>query len=616
MVSKHAPSGVLTSPTFQTRNQPLLPENSPEAAIQLAYDRNVYVYRAINVIANNITRLPFRAGRELNGAYRTSSPLARLLGPPPGSPNPLWSPAMAWRYAIAQYLVTGKWAWALEKDKSGRIVGLWPIAVQHLKPVPIDPNSSQRSTPQYFSRFEYGTKGTDGYREFLPDDLIYCWRPSLSDPRQPESPLNIAKSEINIMWLLDQYDQGFLQNGGVPAHIIITAPFVGEDADDEREAFRDQFSRKFGGAKNTGTAMFAERELDMGEAGGNPGDPVTVVKIGQSQHDSDLRDLRNAKIADLVVSMGVPLSILGDSRQAKYENVEADRTTAWRETFHPTMRDLEDLVNIHLAPRLGDDVGWFETTSVPELRPTPLYSDESAPKLLQVGLIGRSEWRVTRGLPAELPKEDQDFFDNTGGDGNSVSDKPLAEPKALVDPLQKALPAPTPKTVPKVKAVTKVYPKADRSIEVPKVEFQDSPVRIEDEIRQKMVIRDSLVDVLNTLTGDMDRAVQQRLQSRRNRDPFDLGYWTERSKRVLGPVLRIAGLSNVEVDAYAECAVSAVSDAVTASGGVPSDMAELLLGEFDHRGSARDAESILLDLAVGRITPDRALRLVKGEETA
>lgn len=562
-------------------------------------------------------QIPFRAGALPGAAFRTTAPLAQLLGPPPGSPNPIWSPAMLWRYAIVQYLVTGKWAWAVERAPgSDRIVGLWPLPVQYLQPVMPEADSTK---PAYFESFDLYTRGSINYVNYKPDEIVYCWRPSLSDPRQPESPLNVMKSEINVMWLIGQFDQAFLQNGGVPSHLIVTSPFV-DDA--ERGAFRNQFNRKFGGVSNAGKPMFAERELDLGDAGAGGagiGDPVTVTKIGQSQRDSEMSNLRAAKIGDLSVGLGVPLSVLGDTRDAKFENIEGDRKILYRETIRPMLRDLEDLVNIQLAPRLGNDVGWFDITKVYELKPIPLFSERWGPTLVESGIITRDEYRDDLGLPpltdaqkAEIDAAGQPLVEDIPAPGTELPAKPKLVPLPGLPAVDSGLkPKASPAAAPPRPAKNNNPPKSPLGAPPKATTARSAPVvqAVAQRVSHTKGIRDGLIDIL---VIDLAHAVEQRANSRRkSRELVDVQHWTNRFRTVLATVVDDPRtLTRCTAEAI-ELAVRTVAAGGVLDGNVTQRIVEIYDG-YDSRVPLAQIGQILGQMRAGTMDQDRALKIIKG----
>lgn len=551
----------------------MLPDYSSEDLITKGYGSNIYAYRAINAIASNISAMPFRVGlggRDVNHP-RATAPLARLLGPPPGTPNPQWSPGMLWRYSICQYLITGVFAWIVEKNPhTGQIQGLWPMSVQHIRPIFPDPDSTK---PEYFEGYEYGVPGGPEYRTFKPDEIVYCWRPSLKDPRKPESPLDIASLDLNIYTLLGQFDLAFLQNGGVPSHMIVTAPFTD---DVERQAFRAQFTSKFGGAPNTGKPMFGERSIEPGEEGGSD-DPISIVQIGQSQKDAELSTLRDTKIADTCVALGVPLSILGDSRTAKFENVEADRRTFWMETCKPVFREVEDLVNTHLAPRMGGDTGWFDTDGIPELRSVPAISDENAIQLIAAEAITLAEWREMRSLGA-MDYEQLDKERAARMDAAPVAQPPARPQLRPPTAVEQAKPPAKQLTPPRV-LKTPISATAQR---LDRAEPDNTPA----------------LALLKVLLDDMAETRAQQATSRRKR-PFNVTYWIDRTRALMEPVTSVENPRAV-VSAFVADATLAPDEALT------------LLRTPAAQVSASLVADQLFQVATGQLDADRALRLIQG----
>lgn len=367
----------------------MYPRQNPDAAIEWGYWANLYAYRCVNTVAATIGGLPFRASDEADGNPDLTAGLAQLLGPAPGGPNAYWSSALLWRYLVVQWLVQGRFA-LLKQYTGQQLVGLFPLQVQGLFPVPATSGGSP------FERFEY-LRGTPYFREFGPEELVYCWNPSQSDWRAPESVLGPAARTVNLMKLIEDFDTSFLVNGGVPAYLVTTEAFAGKD---DRARFRRQFDR-FAGAANAGQVMFAERQFDGGGKAGTvpPTDPVRIDTIGINQRDAELTALRDNKIRDLCVAFGVPLSLLGDSSLTRFHQTAEDRQFYYTETISPLVAALADQVNITLGAELAE-FGWFETTGIRELARQRVFTNDGvAAQLVSSNLITRDEWRLDAGLP-------------------------------------------------------------------------------------------------------------------------------------------------------------------------------------------------------------------------
>lgn len=495
-------------------------------------ERSLYATRAIEYVADTISGLPFVAGNAVSRMPRPTTQMQQLLGPAPGGPNPQWSSAKLWNYSIKQYMVLGKFAWLPEYDDAGRIVALWPLMAQYLIPVVAEPNSKLG----YFKEFEYGTRGAAGHRIFKPDQIVYIWRPSQHDVRQPEAPLRLATMGIVISQLLDQFDRSFLQSGGVPAHMVITPPF---ETAAERNAFRNQFNRKFGGASNAGKTMFSETDTEPGEYGTTPAQSSVDIKvIGQSQKDSELNVMRLARIDDIVAVFGVALSLLGISKDSKYTNMQTDRQNYWQGRGISTIRELQDHVNIALGPLMDGpkDVGWFDTGSVPELRGTPRFSEAGGAAAVIAGLITLNQYLEDRGLPRS---DDPDA---------DTLRKPAAVPAQLPNP-------------PADPAVAPADPVAE-------------PKRVA-AVRTDLlgVVRDQLAIELRAQRGEIEaRLAGKRGGRKKAAAQLDLGmayeaeHWHNRMILNLTPTLRAAGFADHDISSWSEDITGRVANELHTSG--------------------------------------------------
>lgn len=551
LASIRPPVGATADPMFNSiPHQPMWSQYDGPNSVILSR-RNIYAARCIETIAKSVSGLPFNAGNAISRAARPTTAMQQLLGPAPGGPNPSWSAAKLWRFTVTQYMTLGKFAWLKEYDSAGRVIALWPLMAQYVIPVIADPKAGIG----YFEKYRYGTQGSLGYREFSLKDLVYVWRPSQRDVRQPESPLALARFGIDIMALLDQFDNSFLTNGGVPSHLIITPPFSSRA---EQRSFRDQFSRKFGGAANSNKAMFAEEVTAPGEDGSVVGarSSVDVKVIGTTQKDAKLDVLRDAKIMDMCVNFGVPLSMLGYSADSKYTNMEVDRDNYWQETIKPLLTELEDGTNLTLGLDLDGpkDVGWFDTADVPELRPAPLLSEAGGMAAVAAGLITPNQYLIDRGLPAST-EPDMDKLRTPAPAAKPGGDGPPKQGEEV--PELPGGPVPEP---PIATARTHV-----QAVRVDRL----APVR----------------EQLALELADQSRELELRLTGKRGgRNKarasvslalvYDADHWSQRMARNLAPALRAAGYASEQITRWSEDVTVHLQDHLAAGG---SDVA----GEID-----------------------------------
>lgn len=582
--SANPPRGALESPGFYgTPGQPLWPSFDPQTAIRIG-ERNVFAMRCVEVIANSISGLNYQAGSVKSRTPRPTSRQMQLLGPAPGRPNPKWSSTKLWRYSVIQYLITGKYAWLKEFDAAGRVAALWPLMAQHLTPVLAEPGSSD-----YFAGYRYGTRGARGYREFTLDQVAYCWRPSQEDFRQPEPPMRLAQWGIQVLKLIDEFDAAFLRNGGVPTHLVISPAF---EKNEERIAFRDQFRTKFGGARNAGKPAFAEFEDDPADPGqGAPRQTIDVKTIGLAQKDSQMRESRMDRIDEMCAALGVPLSLLGISRDSKYTNMKTDLEVLWQITNKPIITELEDNTNTALSDLDGPlDVGWFDLSGVPELRKPPVFSETEGLAAVAAGTITENEYRADRGLP---PKDGGDVY-------RTPATPPAAEPPQLENGSLDAPPATG--APPKLKVVRAAAVRTDLLT----------------------VVRDQLAVELAAQRAELQaRRDGKRGGRRRAHALLDLGlvydveHWQRRAVTNLGPGLRAAGYDDAAIEAFSADITAAVADQLAGSTDIEQASWEPdgYLVQLDRPAATlpvADVEQALLQLATGHGDAAAALSALGG----
>lgn len=389
------PTAATGSTGFRARGMPMVAEWDAASAIKLAYYSNIIVHRCVQVTANALSRVPFRVGADPTkpSDFDQRAPLARLLGPAPGGPNRETSARQLWAWTVAQYLVTGRFGWEVEDDGGDRKlpVALWPLPASGLHPIPTSGGA------HYFERFEFGPKADR--KKLTAQQVVYGWRPSANDWREPESVLQAARMDVSVAVMQDRYDYAFLRNGARPDFLVVHEAF--ED-DDQTDAFRGQFLSEHRGPDNAGKPAFVEA-LNAGDKGVTGA--IDVKQLGLSQKDADSIRRYEQKLRAICLAFGTPLSKLGDSSGRTFDNAGQEDSNWYGETVQPLGDELADIVNIKLAPRLGQNVGWWDWQSVPALRPARKFQVANPVELLAAGVVDDNEVRADLELPTRTETE-------------------------------------------------------------------------------------------------------------------------------------------------------------------------------------------------------------------
>ena len=372
-----------TSPTL-----PQVDEWHAEQAFRLGYSMNVIAYRCVQLRARASASVPFVAGSRMSDAtsLRPDSPLAKFFGPAPGGPAPKMSASKLFRWTHAQKIVTGRRAWEIETDAQGRPVAFWPLASAFLKATP------SAGGTDWFRVFEYGT-GPNPVK-FKPEDVFYGWDPSGVDFRQAESEMQALRFDLSLINLCDRHSIGFLRNNAVPAAIVTTTAFPDEAS---RRKFIRNWSSEFSGPENAGRVALNE----VGDDGDGPvADSIDVKVLGLSAKDARLVEQRKDLIHEVAIGLGTPFSKL-DASGRTFENADAEDRDWWENTILPELTDLQDDINMQIAPRLGSEVGWFDLRNVRALkrRSFAVLNGQDLPALVDRGIILGNEIRADASLP-------------------------------------------------------------------------------------------------------------------------------------------------------------------------------------------------------------------------
>lgn len=398
LVERRDPTAATRQLQYTSPGLAQVPEWDADKAFRFGYIANVIAYRCIQLRARAVSNVPLIVGPR-RGVARTdpeNSPLWRLLGPPPGGPAPKLSARKLLRWTLAQQIVTGRRAWEIETadgKEDGLPVAFWPLVSAKLDAKPTE------GGVEWFRVFEYGRSGEK--RTLRPGFVFFGWDPAGLDFRQAESALQSARFDFSMVTLADRYSVSFLMNNATPATVVVTSQFPDTET---RNRFQAQWDAEYAGVDNAGRTRFHEVSDD---GDGPVGESIDVKVLGLSQRDAQLAESRKVSLMEVAISLGTPWSKL-DASGRTFDNADAEERTWWRDTNDPDMTDLEDDINMQLAPRLGGDVCWFDRDSVPELRRkvVPITNKVGVDVLVKSQLMTLNEARADYGL-APVPDGDR-----------------------------------------------------------------------------------------------------------------------------------------------------------------------------------------------------------------
>jgi hypothetical protein len=197
-----------------------------------------------------------------------------------------------------------------------------------------------------------------------------------------------ARYDLSLVTMSDRFGLSFLKNNAVPATVVTTTAFP-DDA--TKRAFERQWAAEYQGSDNAGRTMFNY----VGDDGSGPvGETIDIKVLGLSAKDSRLVEQRKGAMMEVAIALGTPWSKL-DASGRTFDNAEVEDRTWYEETIHPDLSDLQDDINMQLAPRLGGDVVWFDLRGVRAFQRKfePITQKVGAPALLQSRIMKIDEAR-------------------------------------------------------------------------------------------------------------------------------------------------------------------------------------------------------------------------------
>lgn len=315
-------------------------------------------------------------------------PLPELLK----QPNPFYSGALLWMATVAEYTIDGNAYWRKLRNANGGIAQLWYVPGQLIKPRwPSDGS-------EFISHYEYNPNGRPERIE-TADIVHFRFGVDPNNPRKGLSPLASALRELYSDNEAANFSGALLRNLGVPG--VILSP-DGPDvtfSKESAEAFKAEFSSKFGG-DNRGAPMVMS-------------DATKISVLAWSPQQMNLRELRRLPEERISAVLGVPAVVAGLGAgldRATYSNMHEAREAAYEHNIIPTQRLFAADIHAQLLPDYGDTAKLmvdFDNTKVRALQDDQNALATRVKTLVEGGIQSVGEGRRMMGLNAD---QSHDFY--------------------------------------------------------------------------------------------------------------------------------------------------------------------------------------------------------------
>ncbi|MBX9805605.1 MAG: phage portal protein [Alphaproteobacteria bacterium] len=311
------------------------------------YQKNVIVYRCVNLIARGLSSVPwllYKDDEEL-----AHHPLLTLLN----APSPRQAGSAFMESVVGFLLLSGNTYIEAVHDHEGRPVELHPLRPDRMKIIP-----GSGGIP---SAYEYSVAGQ---HKILPCDPVTGHSSILHlknfhplNDWYGMSPIEAAARSIDQHNAVAGHNLALLQNGGRPSGGLIVRPSPNSRgmSDEQRDSLRQDLKEVYAGHKNAGQILVLEGDCEWKE-------------MGLSPKDLDFIEGKKLTAREISQAYGVPPMLVGVAGDATFANYKEARFHLWEDTIIPLLEFFVAEFNLWLAPAFDEKLSLsYNTDEIPAL---------------------------------------------------------------------------------------------------------------------------------------------------------------------------------------------------------------------------------------------------------
>ncbi len=273
--------------------------NNYNALVSESFQKNVFVFRSINLIASGIASIPMCVKNE---DLTINSNLTKMLSHPNKEQG-----RSSFITSVVSYLLLSGNAFVYSDENQ-----LYCLRSDRVKLIYNDAKTAVKS-------YVYEV---DGVRIPIDsEDILHLKSFNPTNDWYGFAPLRAA------MYAVDQYNEmakhnlSILQNGGRPSGCLVLKDFQNLD-EGTRDDMRNRLSEIYSGAKNAGRIMLLEGGYEWQEMGLTP-------------RDLDFAEAQNTIAREIVQAFGVPPILVGIRGDSSFNNYREARAHFWEDTVLP-----------------------------------------------------------------------------------------------------------------------------------------------------------------------------------------------------------------------------------------------------------------------------------------
>lgn len=342
-LSKKA-SSVAPMIAFSTLGRPVWTPKRYDRLAEEGYQKNVIVYRCVNLISRGLASVPwllYRGEEEI-----LHHPLLTLLN----SPSPRQAGSAFMEAVVGYLLLSGNSYVEAVFDDQGTPRELHPLRPDRVKIIPGEDGSPLA--------YEYSVNGKSCR---IPCDPVTGESSVLHlkffhplNDWYGMSPVEAASQSIDQHNTVAGHNLALFQNAGRPSGAFMVPNGLSTT---QRDSFRDDLERLYQGYKNAGKIVVIEGECKWQE-------------MGLSPKDLDFIEGKNLSAREIAQAYGVPPMLVGVPGDATFANYKEARFHLWEDTIIPLLEYLVAEFNLWLVPLMDEGLRLgYDLDAIPALAP-------------------------------------------------------------------------------------------------------------------------------------------------------------------------------------------------------------------------------------------------------
>lgn len=370
------------------------------------YKTNSWIFAAVNAIVHSCTAVPLRIRSRQDKAIVSPSELIPI-GSVLKYPNPNMTRLELLERLFLHLEICGNAFWELVVDQnSNRLIAIFPLDPSNITIVP--------DARRFIRKYTYYVNGSN--IDFAPEEIVHF---KYEDPQNEYwgfSPSLVMHPQARLEGKMKTYLEKYFDNDATPGIILKTDKIL---SDTTYERLRKRWISRHGGVNNKFSVGILE-------------DGMTLDKIGAPLTEIDTTAIKNNVRDEIMVSSGVPPTLLGVPGVANYASARVAQSMFFDSHIAPRLAKVALTVDKEIMSRFAPDHESIFDTSVSPVNVVKLSANSRVvSRLYTLDLLTRNESRALLGM---VPDPNGDYYYSDYKSGRAPStDEGSADTGEAVD---------------------------------------------------------------------------------------------------------------------------------------------------------------------------------------